>query len=142
MKKLPTLLSSTQMLVCGEDLGMIPQCVPDVMEHLQILSLEIERMPKEWGREFGDTSRYPYLSVCTTSTHDMSGIRGWWEEEPSRTQRYYNTVLQREGVPPEQCPPYICEELIRRHLASPSMWVLLPLQAWLSVRPDLLFPTP
>lgn len=142
MKKLPTLLSSTQMLVCGEDLGMIPQCVPDVMEHLQILSLEIERMPKEWGREFGDTSRYPYLSVCTTSTHDMSGIRGWWEEEPSRTQRYYNTVLQREGVPPEQCPPYICEEIIRRHLASPSMWVILPLQDWLSICLDIRVPDP
>lgn len=142
MRKLPTLLSSTQMLVCGEDLGMIPQCVPDVMERLQILSLEIERMPKEWGREFGDTSRYPYLSVCTTSTHDMSGIRGWWEEDFSRTQRYYNTVLHREGIPPEECPPYICEEIICRHLESPSMWVILPLQDWLSICLDIRVPDP
>ena len=142
LKKLPTLISSTQMLVCGEDLGMIPHCVPDVMEQLQILSLEIERMPKEPYCEFGDPSRYPYLSVCTTSTHDMSGIRGWWEEDAERTQRYYNTILQREGEPPVQCPPYLCEAIIRRHLESPSMWVILPLQDWLSLSIDIRLPDP
>ena len=81
LRKLPALISSTDMLVCGEDLGMIPHCVPEVMERLQILSLEIQRMPKESWREFGDTWAYPYRSVCTTSTHDMSGIRVWWEED-------------------------------------------------------------
>ena len=142
LKKLPALVLSTDMLVCGEDLGMIPHCVPDVMNRLQILSLEIQRMPKEPYCEFGDTRKYPYLSVCTTSTHDMSGIRGWWEEDRSKTQRYYNVVLHREGEAPEQCPPYICQEIIRQHLESPSMLVILPLQDWLSVNLDVRVPDP
>ena len=52
MTKLPSLKRSTQMLVCGEDLGMVPHCVPKVMKQLGILSLEVERMPKSAGKEF------------------------------------------------------------------------------------------
>ena len=137
LKKLPTLISSTNMLVCGEDLGMIPQSVPEVMNRLQILSLEIERMPKEAGREYGDVLRYPYLSVCTTSTHDMSGIRGWWEEDPAKTQRYYNEVLGQMGDAPEHCPPYICQMILERHLQSPSVLAIFPLQDWLSISTDI-----
>lgn len=72
----------------------------------------------------------------------MSGIRGWWEEDRSKTQRYYNVVLHREGEAPEQCPPYICQEIIRQHLESPSMLVILPLQDWLSVNLDVRVPDP
>lgn len=52
MKKLPQLTQSTRMLVCGEDLGMIPDCVAWVMNDLRILSLEIQRMPKDPKQEF------------------------------------------------------------------------------------------
>ena len=93
MKKLPQLTQSTRMLVCGEDLGMIPDCVASVMNDLRILSLEIQRMPKNPLHEFGHLSEYPYRSVCTISTHDMSTLRGWWEEDYQQTQRYYNTIL-------------------------------------------------
>ena len=72
MKKLPQLTQSTRMLVCGEDLGMIPDCVAWVMNDLRILSLEIQRMPKNPAEEFGRLNEYPYRSVCTFSTHDMS----------------------------------------------------------------------
>ena len=137
LKKLPPLLSSTGMLVCGEDLGMIPESVPEVMNRLQILSLEIQRMPKEPHCEFGDTTRYPYLSVCTTSTHDMSGIRGWWEENPAATQRYYNAVLGQEGDAPVHCPPHLCRAVIEKHLQSPAMLAILPLQDWLSISLDV-----
>jgi 4-alpha-glucanotransferase len=47
MKKLPELKRSTNMLICGEDLGMVPRSVPQVMKELAILSLEIQRMPKD-----------------------------------------------------------------------------------------------
>src|SRR5690606_28726292 len=70
MRKLPRLISSTSMLVCGEDLGMVPDCVHTVMEELQILSLEIQRMPKVSNLTFADLGSLPYLSVATTSTHD------------------------------------------------------------------------
>lgn len=133
MQKLPTLISSTSMLVCGEDLGMVPASVPSVMKDLQILSLEVERMPKEWGREFNFLSGLPYLSVCTTSTHDMSPIRLWWKENAEVTQRYYDRVLHRQGVAPKECSSDICSQIVDNHLHSPSMLVILPLQDWLSV---------
>ncbi|OUO99578.1 4-alpha-glucanotransferase [Barnesiella sp. An22] len=133
LRKLPVLVASTDMLVCGEDLGMIPGCVPEVMKQLQILSLEIQRMPKEWNCEFGDVSRYPVRSVCTTSTHDMSGIRGWWQEDPARTQRYFNEVLGESGQAPATCEPWICERMVELTLSAPSMLAILPLQDWLSI---------
>jgi 4-alpha-glucanotransferase len=133
MKKLPALISSTSMLVCGEDLGMIPDCVPAVMNELQILSLEIERMPKNPQTQFTDLHRLPYLSVCTTSTHDMSPIRLWWTENRELTQRYYNEVLHHEGKAPAECCVELCREILENHLNSPAMWVILPWQDWLSI---------
>jgi 4-alpha-glucanotransferase len=133
MQKLPALIASTQMLVCGEDLGMIPQSVPEVMSELRIWSLEIQRMPKTFGRLFEDLNAIPYLSVCTTSTHDMSTIRGWWKENPANTQRYYNEVLHHEGTAPADCTPELCREIASLHLQSPAMLVILPLQDWLSM---------
>ena len=133
MRKLVPLVSSTRMLVCGEDLGMIPACVPDVMNELQILSLEIERMPKDPAVEFGDPNRYPYLSVCSPSTHDMSNLRLWWGEDRAATQRFYNAVMGWWGEAPEECTPEICEWLVKHQLSAQSMLTILPLQEWLSI---------
>lgn len=133
MKKLPVLISSTRMMVCGEDLGMVPDCVPLVMHELQMLSLEIQRMPKDPHTIFTDLQGVPYLSVCTTSTHDMSPLRLWWTENREITQRYYNEVLHREGDAPAECGTDICRQIIEQHLRSSSMWVIIPLQDWLSI---------
>lgn len=133
MQKLPALISATSMLVCAEDLGMIPKCVPAVMDQLQILSLEIQRMPKDERVEFGYTDGYPYLSVSTTSTHDMSTIRGWWEEDRTKTDRYFHHILGKQGDTPYFCEPEISENIVRNHLWSPSMLVILPLQDWLAM---------
>ena len=130
--KLPPLIDSTDMLVCAEDLGMIPACVPAVINRLEILSLEIQRMPKDPNVEFGNTWSYPYYSVCTTSTHDMGGIRQWWEEDRAKTQRFYNEVLHLGGEAPVYAEPWICDRIIDLHLKSPSMLCILPLQDWLS----------
>lgn len=130
--KLPPLIYSTAMLACAEDLGMIPACVPEVMHDLQILSLEIQRMPKDTGAEFGNTYSYPYNSVCTTSTHDMPGIRGWWEENREAAQHYFNNVLHENGEAPYFAEPWICDRILRINLESPSMFCIIPLQDWLS----------
>ncbi len=132
MRKLPPLLASNRMLVCGEDLGMIPDCVPQVMSDLQILSLEIQRMPKDPTAEFGDTWHYPYRSVSATSTHDMAPIRAWWEEDRETSQRFYNNTLHCGGEAPQFLEPWIAEKILSIHLASPSMLVILPLQDWLA----------
>lgn len=133
MKKLPILTQATQMLVCGEDLGMVPDCVPWVMNQLQILSLEIQRMPKQIGHEFGCLSQYPYLSVCTIGTHDMSTLRGWWEENAAQTGKYYHNELGHWGDVPQHAPGWVCEEIIRHHLECPSMLCILTWQDWISM---------
>jgi 4-alpha-glucanotransferase len=133
LKKLPALIASTNMLVCGEDLGMIPATVPSVMRELEIMSLEIQRMPKKSGVEFGLPSEAPYLSVCTTSTHDMSTLRAWWEEDLMATRRYYNGVLGMNGLAPKVCDTWISERIINQHLFSSAMWVILPWQDWMAL---------
>lgn len=137
MQKLPALISATQMLVCGEDLGMIPDCVPAVMRELQILSLEIQRMPKDNGKLFENLNTVPYLSVCTTSTHDMSPLRLWWLENRQNTQRYFNEILGQNGDAPQNCTVEIAKQIVHNHLASPAMLVILPLQDLLAMSDDL-----
>ena len=133
MKKLPQLTQSTRMLVCGEDLGMIPQCVEWVMNELRILSLEIQRMPKNPAYEFGHLNEYPYSSVCTFSTHDMSTLRGWWQEDYTQTQRYFNLMLGHYGPAPATATPEICEEVVRNQLASQSILCIMALQDWMAI---------
>lgn len=140
MKKLPRLTQATRMLVCAEDLGMVPECVPWVMNELRILSLEIQSMPKDDKVRFGHLSRNPYRSVCTISTHDMSTLRQWWDEDEERTQDYYNTMLYRGGAAPHPLPGWLAKEIVSRHLTSPSMLCLLSLQDWLSIDESLRLP--
>ena len=140
MKKLPMLTQCTSMLVCGEDLGMVPDCVPWVMEQLQILSLEIQRMPKNPAHEFGHIWEYPLRSVCTISTHDMATLRGWWEEDMALTTDYYNHVLNHWGEVPASVPGNICEDIIRQHLECPSLLCILSFQDWLSMDEELRYP--
>ena len=128
MHKLPRLKESTNMLICGEDLGMVPDCVPDVMKQLGILSLEIQRMPKDPKKEFFYPDEAPYLSVITPSTHDMSTIRGWWEESRERTQRFYNSVLGQWGDAPYFCEAWVNRAIILQHLYSPAMWSIFMMQ--------------
>ena len=137
LRRLPRLMASNGMLTCGEDLGMIPACVPDVMASEKILSLEIERMPKCMGVEFGDTLAYPYLSVAATSTHDMSTIRGWWREDRGVIQRYWQDVLHRKGEAEAECSAETARAIIERHMLSGSMLAILPLQDWLAIDESL-----
>lgn len=132
MGKLPVLIGASRMLACGEDLGMIPACVPEVMARERILSLEIERMPKQAGVAFADPSRYPYLSVAATSTHDMPTVRGWWQGEREAARLYYHEVLHCEGEAPQDCTPDIARRIVERHMLSSSMLAILPLQDWLA----------
>ena len=137
MQKLPALLDSTGMLACGEDLGMIPATVPQVMSDLRILSLEIQRMPKSVEETFAHPANYPYLSVCTTSTHDMNPIRAWWEEDRQVTNQFWNMLLGNSGEAPYYCEPWICRQILEQHVWSPAMLTILPLQDWLSMDPAL-----
>ena len=137
MHRLTDILADCHLLVCAEDLGMLPDCVAPVLDALRILTLEIQTMPKHNGLEFAHLDGNPYRSVATFSTHDMPPLRLWWEESPERTQRYYVTMLQKEGRAPEHLPAHLAEEIIARHLYCPSMLCLLSLQDWLAMDGEL-----
>ncbi len=142
MQKLPALKRVTNMLVCGEDLGMVPACVPVVMKQLGLLSLEIQRMPKALHLDYSRPADAPYLSVVTPSTHDMSTIRGWWLEDKKITQKFFNKELGKTGPAPEECEPWINREIVRQHLDSLAMWSIFQLQDLLGMdealrRPDV-----
>ena len=133
MKKLPILTRGNMMICCGEDLGMVPECVSWVMKRLNILSLEIQSMPKEMGVEFGNPQNNPILSVCTISSHDTPTFRGWWEENRESSQRYFNHVLGMKGIAPVKAPGWLCERVIRNHLMCPSVFCILTIQDWLGM---------
>lgn len=133
MKKLPVLVQATRMLVCAEDLGMVPDCVSWVMNELRVLSLEIQSMPKDPHVRFGHLGRNPYRSVCTFSTHDMATLRQWWDEDASRTQDYFNSMLYHEGNAPHPLPGWLARDIVSRQLASPSMLCVLSIQDWLAM---------
>ena len=140
MKKLPRLTQATRMLCCAEDLGMVPDCVPWVMNELRILTLEIQTMPKDANLRFGKLSHNPYRSVCTFSTHDMPTLRQWWDEDGEQTLAYYNGPLRRQGSAPHPLPGWLAKDIISRQLTSPSMLCLLSLQDWLSIDERLRLP--
>lgn len=137
LQKLPALKRVTNMLVCGEDLGLVPACVPEVMRQLGLLSLEIQRMPKDPAKEFFHPNDAPYLSVVTPSTHDMSTIRGWWEEDRQRTQIFYNNEMGQRGEAPHYCEAWINKAIVVQHLYSPAMWSVFQLQDLLGMNEKL-----
>ena len=133
MKKLPVLVQATRMLVCAEDLGMVPDCVAWVMDELRILSLELQQMPKDPKVKFGELWKNPYKSVCTLSTHDMPTLRQWWDEDWDRTQIYYSSQLCRGGAAPHPLPGWLAKEIITNQLTCPSMLCILSLQDWFAI---------
>ena len=137
LEKLPEVIETGNMLVCGEDLGMVPTCVPPVMKQLNILSLEIQRMSKNPKKKYAHPADAPYLSVCTTSTHDMPTIRGWWEENREDIQDFFYHELGNYGEAPFFAEPWVCEQIVNQHLHSPAMWTTFPIQDLIAISGDL-----
>jgi len=136
MTRLPAIKSSTKMLVCGEDLGMIPACVPPIMKNLSIMGLCIQRMPADPKRLFQHPRDYAYLTVCTPSSHDCSTIRGWWEEDRDKTRIYWH-FLGMSGEPPLFAEDWICCKIIEQHMHSRSMLAIFPIQEIFAMFKDL-----
>ncbi|KYQ94039.1 4-alpha-glucanotransferase [Tieghemostelium lacteum] len=137
LQRLPIIKSCTNMLVCGEDLGMVPKCVEPVLKDLGILGLRIQRMPADSSKDFYYPSEYGYLTVNTTSSHDMSTLRGWWEEDRARSQVFFNKVLGMYGEAPYFCESYVSQSVIAQHLQSPSMISIFPIQDWFGLNAEL-----
>jgi 4-alpha-glucanotransferase len=119
---------SSDMLLCAEDLGMVPDFTDEVLKNLDILSLQVQQMPKDNTSAYSDTAKAKYESIVMPATHDMSPMRLWWEENRETTQSFFNTILEIEGTAPYYCEPWVCEKIIEKHLQSPAMWSIFLMQ--------------
>jgi 4-alpha-glucanotransferase len=136
--KLEALQSAcNNMLLCGEDLGMVPNFVPAVLSEQHILSLQVERMPKRSDQQFSHPEFSSYDAVVTPGTHDMSTLRGWWIEDSNRTQNFYNNALGRAGAAPRDCNSDVATQIIAQHLYSPAMFAVFLLQDLLAMNDHL-----
>lgn len=157
MKKLPTItqsqdkehpemrlypLDDTGMLPCAEDLGMVPASVKGVLSRLDILSLEIQRMPKTYGVRFDNPDHNPYLSVASIGTHDMPPFRLWWRNNPEQAQAFWEDVLKRKGKAPAEADAETCEAVLAYHIHCPSMFCIPALQDLFAISPKLRHPHP
>lgn len=142
IKKLQALKNSTDMLICAEDLGMVPPMVEGVLAGMQMLALEVQRMPKKINELFSNPYHSPYLSVVTPSTHDMATIREWWEEDKASTQQFYNQQLGHSGNAPFYAEPWVCRDVLQQHLNSPAMWAVFLLQDLLAMDESLRIENP
>ncbi|WP_066440005.1 4-alpha-glucanotransferase [Chryseobacterium sp. CCH4-E10] len=131
MEKLPVILNSTKMLICGEDLGLVPDCVPVVMDELAIVALKVQRMPSD-NIPFYNPKNAGYLNVVTASSHDSSTLRQWWKENPSLTQQYFNLQLIQYGQAPDNLDPYLAEIIMKQHLYNDAMLSIFPIQEFLA----------
>jgi 4-alpha-glucanotransferase len=135
--KLDAIQKSTNMLICAEDLGMVPEMVEEVLRSREILALQVQRMPKTANEHFTHPGYAPYLCVVTPSTHDMSTLREWWEEDSQLTQEFYNQFLGQQGTAPFYCEPWISKEIIMQHLRSPAMWSVFLLQDIMAITENI-----
>lgn len=138
---LPAVLDASELLVCGEDLGVVPDFVPGVLRELGVLTLEIERMPKRLGSRIADPADAPELCVVATGTHDMPTMREWWEHDRAQAADVWR-ALGRPDTPPADCGPDVATALVRQHLESPAQWAILPLQDLLAIDGDIRSPDP
>ncbi|UOU98872.1 4-alpha-glucanotransferase [Chryseobacterium daecheongense] len=131
MEKLPVILNATEMLICGEDLGLVPACVPVVMDELAIIALKVQRMPAE-NIPFYNPKNASYLNVVTASSHDSSTLRQWWKEDPALTQKYFNQQLIQYGRSPEELDSHLAEIIMKQHLYNDAMLAIFPIQEFLA----------
>lgn len=136
-QRLPKVTCATSMLACAEDLGMIPSCVPGVLKDLNILTLEIESMPKKPDTRFSNVFEAPLYSVDSISTHDMAPLRLWWKQNPENASYYWHNILRKDSPAPALLSPEDCEQIIQRHMQSSSLLCIISLQDWLGINGDL-----
>jgi 4-alpha-glucanotransferase len=126
--KLEMMTDSSDMLLCAEDLGMVPDFTDEVLKNLDILSLQVQQMPKDSASSYSDTAKAKYESIVMPATHDMSPMRLWWEENRKTTQSFFNNILDELGTAPQYCEPWVCRKIVEKHLQSPAMWSIFLMQ--------------
>jgi 4-alpha-glucanotransferase len=82
-KILTFMLDNTDILLCAEDLGVIPRACTKVLKELGIPGNEVQRWTKDWDcrHDFLLPAEYRESAVAMLSTHDTTNWPAWWENE-------------------------------------------------------------
>lgn len=122
------------MLACAEDLGAIPAVVPGVLAELGILGLRIPRWARRWNQEgqpFIPVTEYPFLTVCASSVHDTSTLRGWWNEEEKRGPFWAS--LGQPDAPPTDYDADTAKRVVASFLNTSSALCVFQIQDLLAL---------
>ncbi len=139
---LGVLKAAVPMLPCAEDLGAVPDCVPQVLGELGILGLRVLRWTRLWrlpGQPYQPLSEYPRLTVATPSVHDSSSLREWWSTEADRGMvwAFLEDCLGR-GIGP--CPETLDAQAVALALEaiarSNSRFVVYSIQDLIAMSPE------
>ena len=144
---LSTLTKSVKMIPCGEDLGAELPCLPYVMEKNGILGLRVNRWTRRWsegGQPYVPLNEVTYLSVTTTSVHDSTTVRQWWQEDRGGSSLFVRTNPWAFGidgfdqnrineVANSPFTPEIAESYQKGVATANSVWIINPLQDFMAM---------
>jgi 4-alpha-glucanotransferase len=82
-KIINVMIETTEMLPCAEDLGVVPACSFKTLKEFSITGMDVQRWMRDWGKtyEFKKVDEYRENSIAVVSTHDMTPLITWWENE-------------------------------------------------------------
>ena len=99
---LSVIIKNTRMLICGEDLGTVPQCSYKVLEEFCIPGMDVQRWNRHWGKkyDFKKPEEYRKNSIAVITTHDMSLVSAWWEVEAGTVDElFFRGKCQMKEIP-------------------------------------------
>ncbi|MFA5320403.1 MAG: 4-alpha-glucanotransferase [Candidatus Omnitrophota bacterium] len=82
-KILSVMLDNTGMLLCAEDLGVIPWVCTEALREYGIPGNDVQRWAKDWDvrHDFLPPEEQRFSAVSMLSTHDTTNFAAWWENE-------------------------------------------------------------
>lgn len=130
------MLSASEMLPIGEDLGIIPNGVRETMRDLSICRTQVMRWERRWHDDgsYIPLEEYEPFGITTVATHDSESIREWWKNDAEAARRLseekgwcYHPILSRNEH----------EELLWDSHHTSSFFHVNPIQEYFSLLPDL-----
>jgi 4-alpha-glucanotransferase len=101
IERLTMLSQAAAVLPCAEDLGVVPECVPAVLNDLGIPGLRVLRWSRHWQdpwQPFVGPAEQDELAVLTTSVHDSEPLLDWWHQAPQQErQAFWQSFLDWQG---------------------------------------------
>ncbi len=134
------MINGSDMLLIGEDLGVIPPEVRKCLTALGICGTRVMRWERNWNgdRNFISPQNYQIDSLTTVSTHDSETLPQWWRDHPDEAKVYadfkgwsYHPNISRDNL----------KEILWDSHHSSSLFHINLLNEYLSLIPGLSHPT-